>query len=207
MKYLPTVLIFFLLAGSGAMGQMTKTRKPGVNYDSLQVEITTDPPTYEWEYYPVFDGTDTTKVDTAYGKFAWQPNNWNLLIKNPPKYDTVIVHGLTLVVDEANYQPGAFDSPYYLIFWQQKQIDSLILQNAALTRLLTETRVKLDSLVIELRGKSLPDTGWHLAFSIPVPPGTVGWYKWHDKDSVTFFGFYHGGVISDYDKPFVSGHL
>ena len=37
-----------------------------------------------------------------------------------------------------------------------------------------------------------------LHFSIPVPPGTVGWVKWCDTCQTVFFGFYHDGRISDY---------
>src|ERR1700734_795194 len=37
-----------------------------------------------------------------------------------------------------------------------------------------------------------------LHFSIPTPPGTVGWTKWCDTCQTVFFGFYHDGRITDY---------
>jgi len=43
-----------------------------------------------------------------------------------------------------------------------------------------------------------PITSDTLHFSIPVPPGTIGWTKWCDTCSVQYFGFYDRDHISDY---------
>ena len=56
----------------------------------------------------------------------------------------------------------------------------------------SEYENRLDSLILEMRSPR------HLSFSIPVPPGTIGWTKWCDTCSVRYFGFYDRYHISDY---------
>jgi hypothetical protein len=125
MKY--SILLLLLIAAFTGKGQLTKI-KPHVKYDSIRVEITTDPPSYEWEYYPVgdtidnlaFAGTDSTWKNLGTSILPWP-------VEKPHKYDTVWVHGLCLVVDTAMDPKDLYlDGGLYLIFWQQKQIDSLI---------------------------------------------------------------------------------
>lgn len=127
MKY--SILFLLLIAAFTGKGQLTKI-KPHVKFDSIRVEITTDPPSYEWEYYPVgdtidnlaFAGTDSTWKNLGTSIQPGWPG------EKPHKYDTVWVHGMTLVADTSNFDPRGFEDAYYLIFWQQKQIDSLIME-------------------------------------------------------------------------------
>jgi hypothetical protein len=57
------------------------------------------------------------KLDSShYTYFQWASSS---------KYDTVLIHGLEYVMDTSS-RPQGDGWPYWLIFWQQKQIDSLI---------------------------------------------------------------------------------
>jgi hypothetical protein len=49
------------------------------------------------------------------------------LPKRSPKFDSVYIHGQLLMIDTAMGLDGfGADAAYWIIFWQQKQIDSLI---------------------------------------------------------------------------------
>jgi hypothetical protein len=149
-------------------------------------------------FYPVGKITNThkklhKKIDTGSAQ-TFKPSDITIGISSN---GDIVTSGLAIDT------PHVIESSCFFTFPNGKQItcDSLykFYEN------------QLDSLIKEMRGlKTGPrytiNEAVHgydsIQFSIPVPTGTVGWYKFADKDPVTFFGFYPGraGVISNYQR-------
>jgi hypothetical protein len=172
MKNKPLLLLFFLLAGSGAMGQTMGTGPQDTA--SIKQPKRGDLVSFHKHYF-YFTGKIWQEVEPAdfHSEF-------------------VISSADTLQSNYTNANIGKWTiSPTPRLDALEKQVQYLI-------RRTNEMQMEIDSLILERPGKVRLDTGWHLTFSIPVPTGTIGWTKWCDTCQIRYFGFYDRYHISDY---------